>query len=67
MVKSFMSESSERSPVNKAMLILVDTGILYALFFVRSNSAIREAADAETRLLRMLACRSDAQHWCLDG
>ncbi|KAI0091407.1 hypothetical protein BDY19DRAFT_930296 [Irpex rosettiformis] len=34
MVKSFMSDMRHRSPVNKAMFILVDTGILYTLFFL---------------------------------
>ena len=37
MVKSFVTSDGRtaHSPVNRAMLILVDTGVLYALFFVR--------------------------------
>ncbi|KAI0683884.1 hypothetical protein BC835DRAFT_1294818 [Cytidiella melzeri] len=34
MVKSFMTDARVNSPVNKAMLVLVDTGILYTLFFL---------------------------------
>ncbi|KAI0750608.1 hypothetical protein BC629DRAFT_1739468 [Irpex lacteus] len=33
-LKSFMADMHSRSPVYKAMLIIVDTGILYTLFFL---------------------------------
>lgn len=36
MVKSLINnELSWRSPVNRAMWIMLDTGLLYSIFFVR--------------------------------